>query len=790
VQTYPAVRDCPLCRGVSKLEVRSHTHIYCRACHFAGDLLHLVGMLRYEEPFLSAQYLKACGWLTVSDEELTQYQATARSQAEVRKYFIDRSAELYKAPSPSMRSLFGALNASFSMETVKLLGPSVCWLSREHLLDHVPLDRKLSRKLLSSWGRYTAIGLPVWNESVVEGVYIISQPVCGFIPFVAAPDKRAAAFSLLTSATSTTVVMDSPVAALRMNLWRANEHGGATFVVPSGLNFDTDSYLGHRTVFWSASDSLPWIAAATGTPTASCLLSKTVGDMDITRRYPAGTSFGRIDNLLTQAETPYKVLARELSDLPTVAAAREALANVRLGPAEKSKIISYTLPQDIDRMKEYLDEGVQLQTVTWAGRLVSETHEGWVSDGKLISSAILRVDEIRARGAQGMAEVLGGVVYRGKCYAFRTELDALRKSPGEWVTRFVIDNAGSVPYIEPGWKGKLLELAQQFHEPRPVFQNKNYGWDGDQLRLPHFSITRHGIESVRAEADGPQIPLPSLLSPAEWAAFTSNGFCQLILALLVNLVRTRTGEAPYSLYLVNESHVLPRLSAFLCSRLLTPITAGEVYKSGDGPLPTVAQVTEDTLGLAFVGGRRKHLVISVDIKTASLLTVNSEWVKLRVQQVIDYPALRAVFHFLPELIRLDVRCSGEEDDFRRLAGYLVHAFKDQLPSANRLAASGFELDLHNRVGASNSATNILRLVLNGVTEKAIVPQYRLECVRIPLPEFRRYLRASAVPLPTIEDMTATLMGAQFLIEDANTGVWAFGRNIWDINSKIATAVSG
>lgn len=791
MHTYPAVRNCPVCRSISKLEVRSPQHIYCRACYFVGDLVELAAKARKEELFLTLQHFKSLTHIDFANAEQEHtYASVTEAKATVREFFFSKSRDLRLGVSPSLRALMASINAFFSLETVAAMGTGICWLSKEELLSGLSINKKLSAAVLREWGLYTAIGIPVWCAADIVGVYIISPRVTGYIPIVEGHPSTAAAFANLTSSASTVVVMDNIVAAFRMNVWAANEDSDTVFVVPPVTPVLTDDYAGKRTVFWAADDSLEFALRAMGTPSATVFQGRSLGDAKLEKEYYQGVTFSRVVERLSKASPAHQEVARRIALLPNSESVKAALGGRSLSPLDKSKILSYTLPQDFERVREYLDEGITSRVVMWGGKEVKETHEGWLSEGKIISSAILRVEEIRTQGPNGEAEVVGTVVYKRTAHGFRTPLEQLRRSPGEWLTKFVIGAVGSVPYIEAGWRMKLLELAQQFHEPRPVFKNGVYGWEAEELKLPQFTVSKYGVQALRSNNPGPQIPLPAPLSPAEWQAFESHGFCSLFLALAANLLRSQNGSETFSIYLVNESHVLPRVASFLVSRVLTSVSPGDLRDSGYAPLPIVVSATPDTSAALFSGDARRYTVTSVDQHTATLLSINRRWLRVRVQQVIEYPALRALFHALPELLRLGVDCRDADDIFRSLATVLESTLKDQLPEVCRLSAAAFEMDLYSRATDATAATNIMRLIFSGIQSQAITPDIRVECVRIPIPAFRKYVRSPTVETPSVAQLTATLMEAKFLIEDPEQGYWAFGRNIWDINSSIASVYAG
>lgn len=723
--------------------------------------------------------------LQLSSQEEERYTREGEEKKKLREFFTSKSRALRNGLFPSFRSVLQHVGVAFSLETILKMGVGIGWLSREELLEEVDIDRKLCKDILKQWGNYTAIGIPAWNGPDIVGVYIISYPVTGYIPIV--PGVDGVGFAPLASSTAPVVVMDNVDAALRMNLWAANENHDTAFVVYTGGSGAVEQYAGNRTVFWSVDDSFEWTVRAMKFPSATVLRGKSLGDVDITRNYYTDFSFGHVVTHLTKALTSHQEAAKQLSAFTSGANARAAIDGVGISPKDKAQILSYTLPQDYERVREYLEDGAQSLIVSWNGKEVRETPEGWVAGGKLISSAILRLQEIRVKeGAD--AEVIGCVVYKGRSYPFKTDLDRLRKSPGEWLARFVISEVGSVPYIEPGWKAKLLELAQQFHEPLPILRANTCGWEKDELKLPFFSVTKHGLEAKHTHGDGPHIPFPAPFSPAEWNAFSSFGFCQLFLGLLVNLLRTREGLPPYRLYLVSESHVLPRVATFLGEKMLTAVTAEDVERTRSAPLPLVIAPTATSAEVLF--SCEGNVITSVDQRVGTLLTACPGWVKVRVQQVIEYGALRGIFTVLPELLRLEVKSHNEDDIYRTVGKYVLSIFKNELPAQNKIQAAAFDLDVYSRASAATRSTNVLRLIFAGISAGQIRPDYRLECVRVPIQEFTKYARHPAIRLPDTKAITAGFMESKFLIENADHGYWSFGRNIWDINSSIASVYAG
>lgn len=369
-------------------------------------------------------------------------------------------------------------------------------------------------------------------------------------------------------------------------------------------------------------------------------------------------------------------------------------------------------------------------------------------------------------------------------FAFKELLSVLRKDEGAWLQRKVLSKTGFHPYVERRWSKKLFEISQQFHVPTPVMADQVYGWDNYKLRMPNFIVDAKGLYAKRSTIAGPGTSFPSPLSPAEWDAFKSIGFCRVVLAFMGNLVRTANDRNGIGIMLTNEPHVVTRLSQAFASKIKVCPTPAEIDERNADPLPTFTEWSDHALASIFdqMDGY-KNIVFSVDSHTSHLSRLQPDWLHLRVGEAIDYGALRVIFQLLPTLLALRSLSIDGDTFYRDIADILTPAVSKEC-HRHYLSGAAVDLDTHNTYRGSTAATRILELIFYGVERGQIKPRYRDDVVVVNKKQFRAAICSNIIPVPPYSELTARLQDGRFLFKDTEK-YWHFDRMVWDLNASFA-----
>jgi len=780
----PHVTNCPLC-SAKELEIRHPWHIVCRNCHFSGDIVTLYSTHKKEELQSSIAYLKSRALLDLGKDE-EKYVKSTKNQLGWRKFILEK-AEMLRDPPASFTGVLGKFNCRFSLMTPQALAPHIIPLFRKDL-ENMPLETTLDGdSILRWWNNYIAVAIPCYDGVDLLGFWLITQRGAKYLQVVSR-DAPANGFGLLPSIRDdVNFVISDPLLALRLTLWSASNAGAPTgFVVPYGLRDTAETYRTRATVFWDYDDDTSWFIRATGTPAAHVLTtSQLPQSFDKEVNFPCGGSYQQFVNSVRLGAKPaHQALALHLLKLPR-SKAKADLIGITMESAEKAKCIAYVTGEDAKQLSLLLNAQTSTQTIDWSGSTVSETPNGWVCKGKVISSAMFYLDTVRPiPGSGGNAVITGQVVYGGKSYDFEEQYNVIRVNPAKWLESFIVMKVGHLIYVDKAWRHRLFDISQKFKQPAAIMEGQRYGWDGELMRMPYFIVDSKDVYASYETIDGPKMLLPVPLSDAERDNFGNEAFCRMFMAILGNAVLTYGDKPGHGFLMVNEGHILSRYSQVFGIDPLHNPTETKIGITQTEPL--FVPVTYSTEYLKTIINRQviPNLLVNVDIKTARLAELFTDWSVLNIGSNIDFSAIRGVFFALQKILVKPLPKVGTTF-YRELARTVQ---TDYCGTANALMTAATDLDGIAQEKSHSLSSRLLSYIVRAAQDGTLghqeITDGAIDGVQVRIKDFYALLGETVVAVPAKSEITGAFIKDKFLVSSDTEDTWTFGRSAWDFYSSI------
>lgn len=782
-RSMPCITNCPLC-GTKELEIRHPWHVSCRGCHFIGDIVTLYSTAKKEELVSSIAYLKSRALLDLGKDEEKYVKAT-KTQLGWRKFIAEKAAMLSDPPA-SFTGVLGKYNCRFSLITPKAVSPHIIPLFRKDIED-LPLEMTLDGPdILRWWNNYIAVAIPCYDGVDLLGFWLITQRGAKYLQVVHR-DAPANGFGLLPSIRDTVnFVVPDPILALRLTLWSASQAGSPTgFIVPYGLRDTAETYRTRNTVFWDYEDDTSWLIRATGTPAAHVMMNTELPQsFDSAVNFPCGGSFQQFLNCVSSTAKPaHQALALHLLKIPR-SQARSDLTGIVMESAEKAKCIAYVTGEDAKQLSLLLNAQTNTQTIDWSGSTVSETPNGWVCKGKVISSAMFYLDTVRPiPGSGGNAVINGQIVYGGKSYDFEEQYNVIRSNTAKWLESFIVMKCGHLIYIDKAWRGRLMDVSQKFKQPAAIMEGQRYGWDGELLRLPYFIVDSKDVYASYETIDGPKILLPVPLSDAERDNFCNDAFCRMFMAILGNAVLTYGDKPGHGFLMVNEGHILSRYSQVFGMEPLYNPSETKIGVTQTEPL--FVPLTYSTEHLRSLINRQviPNVLLNVDAKTARIAELFTDWSILSIGSTIDFSAMRSVFFALQKVLVKPLPKFGTT--FYRDLARTVQA---DYCGDNSLMSAATDLDTMAQSKSHSLSSRLLSYIVKAAYDSSLpykeISDGAVEGVEVSIKDFYGLLGETVVDVPSKSEVTSTFIKDKFLVSADTENAWVFGRSAWDFYSSI------
>lgn len=753
---------------------------------FVGDVIQLIAAVRDEPVPETTADLQRKSLIELGSGEATTYLQRVCKQERLHTLF-----EQQRTTDRILRlsDVFDSINCRFGFNTIAPLMPHALPLTRYALDNAEVAIPKSAKPVLKWWSQRRALAIPAWQNAEVVGLFLITVNGSNYLPLT---DRsvRASAFALVPSFTDPFVVcVDDIVSAVRMTVWSIIETGRPVgFVKTYGVKDCSASFQAGSTIYWSPHGNVDHYIRAVQTPSARALDNSEFDAFDPARELPFGGSFGMFQRRAREARSAHHTLAAKLLEI-SPSDARAALATNPLDAHDKAKLLVYG-KTDSHYLLSLFEDFSRDPSIDWNGNSVVDTPRGWVCQGRVVSSAKLYIEKVKPSTVPGEGTVWGSVSYmapNGERYhlPFKESISTLVDGTSGWMRRFVFSKTGFTPYISRSWGSALYDMAQQFHCPEVILEGRKYGWaDENKLLMPHFMVTAEGIVSGGGGVIGPTIQRPEPLSPSEWGAFKSPGFCRIMLVLLGNMLRTRAGRTGMGIMLKNEDNIISRLaSTFGCEVCADP-DVNDIEEAATSPLPLFTEWSVPKMREMFdyTTGYR-NIVISVTSHVAQLAKMNPDWVHLRVGDAVDYAAFRSIFSLLVTLMRQPGSDLESGTFYRDIADVLLPEVKKECPST-RLHHAALDLDSYYSYRSGTAGSRIMEQIFYGIKREEIRPDYTSAEVSVNIDEFMASLADPQFPLPDISELTARLRDARYLIA-VRGGSWVFSQSTWSMHESLS-----
>jgi len=762
--------------------------VHCHECHFIGDLIELLAVDRDRSVEETLDDLRELSLVDYEGASRRAYLANSERRQKLMDCLEEWADRLRRNVAGSVKAVLDGANINVPNPDIRALLPHVCVLRKDDFEEAGIELPDTAKSTLSWWKRYVAVGIPCWDGIELVGFWLLTVKGCRYLPVSHEP-AIGTGFALLSSFTSEfSVVVDDPVVALRMVFWSQTCNRIPTaFLCTHGFRDNLETCNSGSTVFWSPAGNLQHYLRALNTPGAR-IVAHTVFRGDMTREVPLRGSWGQFRREIINALPAHQSVAYRLLDTK-VDEARPELSRRSIDPNDRAKVLSHVSGDDARHLERIFSSSIRDETISWNGVAITDTEDGWVVRGKIISAAKLYLEQVRPQEGSGDATVTGTITYRSPrgdrhSFPFKDWLSHIKKNPGTWLQQKVLLEAGYHPHVENVWAKKLFEVAQQFHVPTPIMADQMYGWNDGKLRMPNFTVDKNNLYATKSLVEGPGIPLPAPLDQMEWSSFRNTSFCRVLLTLLGNLVRTRHDRRGIGVMLTNEPHMVNRLAQAFGARIWVNPTIEDLDDHYNDPMPLFTEWSNHQLAEVFnKTDGYKNVILSVDKRTARLSRLQPDWLQLSIGEAIDYGALRSIFLLLPAVLRARSLDVGSESFYRDLADVTLPEVSDHCPRP-RLTSAAVDLDTHNTYKSSTAATRILELVFYGIEQGDVFPEYGDEAVFVKKSELRQSLASPIIAMPSFMELSSRLRDSRFLINETDSH-WAVARMAWDLNASLA-----
>ena len=790
----PHVTTCPLCRAKNALQVRSCDGISCVDCGFIGDVVQFVQATRQGTLETALSWLKTEQLIGWTDQETAAYSSEVAEQMKLRRLFEHGGRQLVESDTVVNVLMKEQLHLRPSRMALTRVQRHMAVLRRKDFADFDIDLPKQGNNVLSSWEHLAAVVVPCWSGWRIVGAWLITTPGVMPLKLYESQVPGLAGIHALDSGADEVFIVDNAAVWARVMIRQADDGELRTPVLCSSpLAVKESPGLLGRTVpiFWTTDPGgaippemgrralmypgarmvCPWLipwTARTSWPDTVHTSAKLFIDLARAAKPAAETLSRMMIRLLTilppkLAESAKKTMDQQARE------ARGMVAELRLSSDERASLLNHAHGPEVDLLTGLLDQGSNIRSVDFEGKLITETPDGWYVDGQLISDVVLRIQEI-VQDPTGAGEMLarGVLVFRRRAHAFEVPLDQLRHHPGEWAHTFLNLQSAGPSYTQSKYAGqRMYAIAVRFCDPRYTTQASRYGWADGTLRLARFSVDRHGVHPQTIQVKGPAIPYPEAMSPGDYQNFQNGSFNRLGLALLGNLLRTARGEAPKAIIIENQ----PQLVELLAEQLGQPVEhdtdVAEIEARGPVPLPICGNWSEAKLRQLLRSTARNYCC-SVDSITFDALRIQPGFCLVQAPRWPAGASIRWIFHALGHLLDLGP-CPNDHQFYEwlasQVAGWLPAGTRNEVKAAGGwISTSG--------VWTNHSKINQVITVLGSAQRAGDLEIDSDEMlVKIKLSGLRQYLARALAPAPPLDQIVKHLIEKQLVVRYDDDAMW-------------------
>lgn len=789
---------CPVCSTESALSVRGSQSIACRKCAFVGDIIHLYAAAKRVDLDAALTELKYHGLVSFRDpSEEAIYRSDATEQAKLQR-ILARGRQLFRDADTTVRGILGAFDCWYGEPTTAKAALNHGYLRQSFFEEEDFEFPKEAKEARAWWKLYGVVAIPVYAAWKIVGFWLIRArqsedtgvvPCEVYLPLVLSEGPGMGYAHTVAVGTPDAFVVDSALIAMRYHLRQVFDGVLETpFVVPEATHRVDLACLGEsQPIFYTPTLEPEWFYRATETSASRIVFFLGHEDlgfmptMALARKGPSATMSRTIVNALRARGRPaHEAYARLLLSKKPSDAKRIFSAHP-LSAVGQSRCFQAVSGEDTAALARIFERGVRVRTVDIDTKVVIERDEGWFHGDTLISDVTFQITELTIDGAATRAR--GHVQYRRQIMSFEVPYDQIRKGTKDWLEDFVIAQPGQgIPVINSAWSSKLLRIATSLQEPRRVLRGTSYGWgeDGKALFMPYFIIRAEGITGTEhAVMDGPRIQKPIPLTSDGWNVVRDNQACQILLALIGNLLRTQAALPGYGIAVRSSPHVVEAVARALEMPVIKDPRPDRLERGALSPLPMPVIWTDDGLAEACNSGVPLNVLMSVDPSSHRLLKLHKNWLCLETTDFSWGESIGLIFTVLRDLLWVPnvqaIRLEAEHlfmDLAERLHGVMV---------ARGISGDVFQ-DAARELGKSvnhqgNAGFSIL-LFLQWAQDRGLltaVPREDLMILKVA--EIRAALANPLTPRADLEVLARQLVACRYLTLNRG-GEWGIPADVW------------
>lgn len=199
------------------------------------------------------------------------------------------------------------------------------------------------------------------------------------------------------------------------------------------------------------------------------------------------------------------------------------LASLRLTGQECQTFIAGCNPVLRERLQRLYSAKASLRQAQVDNVNVHEADGGWYVGQKLISNAIIRIEQI-LQSSDGTQYYRGEILYQNQTIPFTDKLTNMQPRLLNWASRWLEQAGYPGMMYNRHWDQRGMQIATALHVPRILTCGDQYGWNQHQhqFNFGNFSLELNGnvvqntfVPLPKLPVNMPQLDTPARLSPYE-----------------------------------------------------------------------------------------------------------------------------------------------------------------------------------------------------------------------------------------------------------------------------------
>lgn len=689
-------------------------------------------------------------------------------QSKFREQWTTWTNRLKDGPS-SVRAVLQANGIPCHDRDLVSLIPHIACVQKQDIEDFIPKGSGVKTRM----GNWMWIAIPTFSDCRFTGLHLINQVDSFWMSLFDSQDERdfGLGFGLVPNKSHTQIIVVSDaVMALDLQLRSLAEQQTRLPVVicrHGPINPSADTCPGGL-VFWPTEDSIETHTLALRTFRASVVPHKPYTQFLESK---TGLTFA-LEGLLRQAKTPATSLIQYLLS-KSETEARAALAAAQLTDAEREQLLLATSGDEARYLADILRDAKAQTVVHWNRYNIREEPGGWYSGQTIMSQAVLRIETLQPDGA-GDATACGWIRCKQQRIPFTEKLSVIRKRTGKWLHDFVLNKLGLSIIVNSNVSAHLVDIALLFHEPKSKSTTTDWS-GGDCLRFPLFAIDARGVHPGRFDVPGELLPVPQALATVEQSSLADSGYCEIVLALLGNLVRVTKGMKPLGIVAMNREFMVKRIGSAL--QLPNLNAYGDTIA---GNLPHTCVLDPALMGEMF-SKPSPNIITSVGHSSYSVLGLRSDWLRLEQDAPKEYRGLRLCLLALPKALASNAQ--PDTPTFYRDIAMSTRTYLSDTRIDSKLHRIAAVMDTGAVARKGIMAQRLVDLVWRGIADGLVTTKEDGNYTVLDWKEVENAYRKSIVALPDVRDVQEALAESDYLVQ-ARAGVFKLNKSLWELHGHL------